>query len=151
QPGDEVVAEQAQCLLVVVPAVAKDGRTTLRFTPQVRHGETRHGAAAAPDQSGVGLPPQQPAETHPRPGRAGALAPHRYPARGRRDLPETLGHQCFVRADGPGPVQRLLVVRTGGKASGLAAEGLAEAGEATPRGPTVASHASWTAVRGSSR
>jgi hypothetical protein len=152
QPDDEVVAEQAQCVLVVVPAAAKDGRTTLRFTPQVRHGETRHVAAPAPDQSGFVLLPQQPTETYAGLSWEVTLAPNEYlVVGGRLDLPETLGHECFVRQDGPTPVQRLLVIRTGGKPSGVAAEGPANAGDAPARGPTVASHASWTAVRGSSR
>ncbi len=150
--AEEVNVEQAQCLLVVVPALTAGGRTTLRFTPQVRHGEIRHVPCPAPDHSGFVLVPQQPTEDYPGLGWEVTLAANEYVVVGGRfDAPETLGHQCFVRDGETPPVQRLLVIRTGGKPAGVAADGLAEAGESARRCPPIASHASWTAVRGSSR
>src|SRR5581483_5360981 len=53
--GAEVVALEradAQCLLELVPTLTDDGRTRLRFTPQVRYGKPRLVPYASQDPSG---------------------------------------------------------------------------------------------------
>jgi hypothetical protein len=69
------------------------------------------------------LQEQLPTESYAALGFEVTLAPNEYIlVGGRFDKPETLGHQCFVRADETKPVQRLLVIRTSRPAPGVIAE-----------------------------
>lgn len=110
----QVTLDQAQCVLEVVPTLAANGRTKLRFTPLVQHGERTMQPYPAPDHSGWILKDQQPTENYADMSWEITLAPNEYVVvGGRYDRVDSLGHQCFVRRDESQPVQRLLVIRTG--------------------------------------
>jgi hypothetical protein len=117
----EIVCEQAQCVLIVTPTLSTDGRTLLRCTPEVRHGQIKHLPRPAADLSGWVLQAQQATENC-----AGwtfevPLATNEYVVVGGRvDRPTSFGHCCFVRCDCEPPVQRLLVIRTGRLAPSVA-------------------------------
>jgi hypothetical protein len=112
EPTD-VVLNQAQCVLVVTPTLTDDGRTMLRLTPQVRHGEVQHLPRPAADLSGWVLQAQQATENYADWTVEVPLATNEYVVMGGRgDRPASFGHQCFVRRDEATPVQRLLVIRT---------------------------------------
>jgi hypothetical protein len=152
----ELRLEQAQCLLTVVPALTGDGRTTLHFTPQVRHGESRLQPRPAADLSGWLLKVQQPTEEYAHLGWEVTLAPNEYVVVGGRaeeraagDRAPTLGQRCFLRPEETPPVQRLLVIRTGRTQPGidLGAEGTPEQTE-EERIPPLASQASMSTARG---
>lgn len=109
-----VAFDQAQCVLVVTPTLTSDGRTLLRCTPQVRHGQVQHVPRPAADLSGWVLQAQQATETYTDWSFEVSLATNEYLViGGRLDRPGSFGQQCFVRRDEPAPVQRLLVIRTG--------------------------------------
>jgi hypothetical protein len=162
----DVRLEQAQCLLAVVPTLTSDGRTTLRFTPQVRHGETRLLPRPKADLSGWLLQPQQQMEDYAHLSWEVTLAPNEYVVIGGRPekgdsaappsgagRPQTLGGRCFLRPEETPPVRRLLVIRTGRMPPSIDAEpgestSEQEAGE--PLIPPLASQASMSTVRGTS-
>lgn len=150
-----VELEQARCTLLVVPTLTRDGRTKLRFTPQVQHGESSLQPCPAADRSGWVIQEQRPLEDYPALAWEVSLAPNEYVLVGARyDCPESLGHQAFFQKEGPSPVQRLLVIRTG--RSNLEPDPFpaptAPAGDpAFSKSPSLAFQASYSAVRGSSR
>jgi hypothetical protein len=109
----EVELEQAQAFLIVVPSLTADGRTALRFTPQVQHGEVVPDFQVAPDRSGRTLSYRRQRQTYEGLGWKVTLAPNEYVVLGcAPDRPESLGHACFAGEDGGRPVQRLMVIRT---------------------------------------
>jgi hypothetical protein len=59
--------------------------------------------------------------------------------------PGTLGHCCFLHAEGQPPVQRLLVLRT------AHAPGRLPLDESLSRSPPLALQAGWHSARGSSQ
>lgn len=110
----EVEFHKAECFLVVTAAPTKDGRTLLRLTPRIVHGEEEHAFRVTEDRSSLMLTGQRPQEDYPDLSWETTLGPNEYlVVGGRYDCPETLGHACFVRPDEKKPVQRLLVVRAG--------------------------------------
>jgi hypothetical protein len=110
----EVVCEQAQCVLVVTPTLTPDGRTLLRCTPEVRHGQVQHLPRPADDLSGWVLQARQATEKCADWTFEVPLATNEYAVVGGRvDRPTSFGNCCFVRCDCDPPVQRLLVIRTG--------------------------------------
>jgi hypothetical protein len=145
---ETVLLEQAQCQLVLVPGVTPNGHITLRFTPQVRHGELQHVPTVAADRSGIVLQSQRPTNTYTDLSWEVTLAANEYVVIGARtDRLESLGCVCFVRRDEKPPVQRLLVIRAGALAPPRGDE--SEPDEQFQKAPPLASQASWTAVRGS--
>jgi len=156
QPDNDtkpVTLHQAQCTLAVVPSLTSDGRTRLRFTPQVLHGDNAVVFRSAADRSGWVLQEQRPRENYEGLAWEVTLTPNEFLVIGGRfDEPQTLGNQCFVRQGEKTPVQRLLAIRTGRVLPGLTDDptprGTPEAtpGEARP----LAYQAAWTTVRGSS-
>lgn len=118
----EVAFDGAQCVLVVTPTLTPDGRTLLRFAPQVRHGEVRHLPRPAADLSGWELQAQQATENCADWTFEVPLATNEYVVVGGRvNRPASFGNRVFVRCDGDPPVQRLLVIRTGRTAPPVAA------------------------------
>jgi hypothetical protein len=113
--GDQAVPlslEQAECTLTVVSSLTDDGRMHLRFTPEIRHGAKATVPRPAEDGSGFMMQEERPAKTYAALSWEVTLAPNQYLVVGTRsDRPESLGYQCFLRRDGAGPMQRLLVVR----------------------------------------
>lgn len=108
-----VVLEQAQCNLVVTPTVLAEGRTRLRFVPQVKYGQTQLQTwKPNSERSGWSMQMEQPTENYPHLAWEVTVAPNDYLVIGvRYDRPETLGYQAFVRREEAPPVQRLLVIR----------------------------------------
>jgi hypothetical protein len=105
--------EQAQFTLAVLPKLMPDGRTCLRFTPQVHHGAMAPAIELSDDRSGFFLRGKQATECYPRLSWEVTVAPNEYVLVGTCfERPATLGHQVFVRPDEPRPVQRLLAIRT---------------------------------------
>jgi hypothetical protein len=152
----ELHLEQAQCLLTVVPALTTDGRTTLRFAPQVRHGDTRLQPRPAADLSGWMWKVHQPTEEYAHLAWEVTLAPNEYVVIGGRAedraadaRPPTLGNRCFLRPEETPPTRRLLVIRTGRTPPrlDLDAEGTAEQAAEEEQSPPLASQASMSTPR----
>src|SRR5262245_4946867 len=103
---------QAQCQLAVTPAPAGDGRVRLTIVPQVQHGEPQ---LLAPSGDGEWrLHGDRPVKAFPGLTFEVTLAPQDYVVIGTQAArDQTLGHRCFVTADGAKPVQRLLAIRAG--------------------------------------
>lgn len=138
--------EQAQCTLEVVPTLAADGRIRLHFEPQIQHGRGSLLPQPAADHSGWVLKPDRPTERYQTMSWEVTLAANEYVVVGGRfDLPQTLGHQCFLRRDEQVPVQRLLVIRTS-RSSAPADDtvGLMADPDSILRAPSLASQASFS-------
>ncbi len=138
-----VELENASCSLQVQPSLTKDGRTRLLFTPVIRHGEAKLIAQPSADRSRLEVLNQQSAETYSSLAWEVTLAPNEYVVVGARaDRPDTLGHRCFVRADEPVPVRRLLVIRTNRPAVTEVADDEEE--PTGKRSPSLAAQAQWS-------
>jgi hypothetical protein len=117
--GREIPVELsgAQCVLEVVPTLGEDGRTSLRFTPVVKHGEPRIQPRPVKDPSGEhrwDVQARQPAEVYDGLGWEVTVGADGFVLVGTRLEQEgTLGHCFFLAAGGGARAQRLLVVRTG--------------------------------------
>jgi hypothetical protein len=108
---EEVSLEQAQAFLVTVPTLSGDGRTCLKFTPQLQYGQEHQEFQAGPDGWSLGY--RRHRRTFSSLAWEVTLAPNEYLVIGAAlDPPGSLGHQCFVGGDGPARVQRLLLIRT---------------------------------------
>jgi hypothetical protein len=143
-----VALNKAQCTLELVPSLAKDGHISLRFLPQVQHGDSALLPKPAPDFSGWMFQQERPTERYPALGWDVTLAANEYIViGGRLDRPHTLGHQCFVRTDEQMPVQRLLVIRTA-RLTPEVQQATAENGYAAP---PLACQAAYSTARGTSR
>jgi hypothetical protein len=150
QQGPEVAAVEladAQCLLEVVPTLTDDGRTLLRFTPCVRHGQPLLVPRATQDPSGWRrweCSARQAEEAYAVLSWELTVAPNEYVVvgtlAGRRD---TLGQRCFVGGEGSEGVQRLLVLRTGRSLAPAAPPD-----EEFARSPPIALRAGWATARG---
>jgi len=106
-----VAFEQAQCAVQVTPELASGGGVKLTFVPLVQHGTKSPwpGLAAGTDADAAA---GRPTERYPALGWDVTVEVGQYVVVGARfDQPGTLGHQCFVTADGPRSVQRLLAIR----------------------------------------
>lgn len=149
----QVALEKAQCTLEVTPTLSPDGRTRLRFVPQIMHGETSLLPRPASDRSGWILGEERPTERYPQLAWEVSLAPNEYVLIGGRfDRPETLGHQSYLRGDEANPVQRLLVIRTSRPGKELDPPLPVAAGEtAAPYPTSIATHAALTSARGSDK
>jgi hypothetical protein len=110
-----VEVQQAQCVLTVVPVLADDGRVTLRFTPEVRHGTTILKPKPLQEPSGAKswtLVPEQLSEAYAWLGWEMMVRPGEFVAVGTLlDQPDTLGYRCFLYTQTKAPVQGLLVIR----------------------------------------
>lgn len=143
---EEKIFDAAQCVLVVTPTLTDDGRTLLRCTPQVRHGQVQHLPQPAADLSGWVLQAQQATETYTDWTFEVSLATNEYVViGGRANRPTSLGCQCFVRVDETNPVQRLLVIRTGRMAPSVTSATASEESEPFGRGaPPLAVQAAYS-------
>jgi hypothetical protein len=143
--GKEVVLEQAQCLLRVVPTLADEGRIVLRFTPEVQHSQATRVLQSEKDPAGElrwTWEEKRPSQVYEWLAWEVTVGPHEYVAVGTRlSRPDTLGHRCFLTEDGETPRQRLLVIR----AARLVPE---VPTEALRRAPPLALQARWSAARG---
>jgi hypothetical protein len=152
EPSVPIELEQAQCSLLVMPALGENGQTKLTFTPQVQHaGKGLMPWRPSAGRSGWALQLQQPTEAYPALGWEVSLAPGEFLVVGARyDRPDTLGHQAFVRPDEPVPVQRLLMIRTERPGLGFdfRPSSAGAEGNTPSRPPPLALQASWSSVRG---
>jgi hypothetical protein len=139
--GEPVALDQADCKLVVVAARGTGGKTVLRVTPEVVHGDAKT-VFRADGEAGTFLSvPERPTETYPQLAWEAELGLNEYlVVGGNYDAPETLGHQFFVRPDEATPVQRVLVIQM--------AAGPQEVPQAPPRGVPVALQAASPSARG---
>ena len=100
----EVDLEQAQCLLLVTPRPASDGRVILQFTPAVRHGEAAAMPRPVQDPSGTlrwDVQTDRPMETYRGLGWELTVAPNTYIAVGTLlDRDDTLGQGALLTAEG---------------------------------------------------
>jgi hypothetical protein len=149
----EVVLQQAQCSLVVVPTLTADGKTRLHFAPKVEHGEMLPRYAAAPDQSDWVMEIRRQSVSYPDLGWDVTVGGNEYLVIGAwPDQPGTLGHRSFIDGQGRSAVQRLLVLRTFRAGGGIDAE-IADLPAADParagRPPALALQAAFSAVRAS--
>jgi hypothetical protein len=109
----EVSAEQARCKLLIEPTLTADGRTRLRFTPQVDHGEAIMTFEAVPEFSSWDCQVKQQSLVYPELSWEVTLAPNEWLVVGTHlSQPRSLGYQAFVNEEGGTPIQRLLVLRT---------------------------------------
>jgi hypothetical protein len=132
----EIALDQAQFVLDVVPALAGDGKTRLRFTPKVEYGENVPDLRPADDGSDWTYQLSKQNKTFAGLAWDVTLAPNDFLViGGNADQPQSLGSQAFIQDDGTGPVQRLLVIRTNRSASTdnpAALDDLARAGQIPP-------------------
>jgi hypothetical protein len=112
--GDAVELNQADCKLVVVAARAAEGKTRLRVTPQVVHGDAKP-VYRVDEQAGSFISqPERSTESYAAMAWEAELGLNEYlVVGGSYERTETLGHQFFVRPDEALPVQRLLVIQMG--------------------------------------
>ena len=141
----DVDLEHAQCLLLVTPHVAADGRLVLQFTPAIRHGEAVAMPRPVQDPSGVmhwDVQTEQPLETYRGLGWELTVASNSYMAVGTLlDREDTLGQAAFLTSDGA-KTQRLLVLRAGRlQASSCAAD------ETNGKSPSLAQQAGALSAR----
>ncbi len=109
----ELALENVQYQLEVEPALSRDGRVRLRFTPRVVYGEPMRTVAVLPDRTDFEVKVEKPHHRFPGLSWEVTLAANDYLIIGGcYDQPQSLGGQAFVQEEGPTPVQRLLVVRT---------------------------------------
>ena len=143
-----VALEQAAFAVRVVPTLTPDGRTRLRFTPEVRHGAPAASPQPSADRSGWTYQNSGPTETYADLSWEVTLEPNEYVVVGaREDRPDTLGHRCFIRPDEKVPRQRLLVIRTAGPVLIRTDKPPAAGAEATAS-PSLALQAAVTTFRG---
>lgn len=138
----------AEHLLKVEATLTEDGRTKIRFTPEVTHGEiSAEFFRPKPDRSGWMMQPTQSKESYPTLEWEVTLSPGEYLViGGRYNKPGTLGHACFVRKDEAAPVQRLLVIRTTRTVPGVGEDDAKE-----EMAPPIALQANRSAARGTAR
>lgn len=132
----------AQCLLEIVPTLTDDGRTTLRFTPHIRHG--RPLMVPRPTQGPDGYRrwecvSRQAEEAYTLLSWELTVAPNEYVVVGTHlNKRNSLAQCCFIDAG----VQRLLVLRTGRALPALPAD------EDFVRVPPIALQAAMCTARG---
>lgn len=112
-----VELDNAVCTFDVVPRLSDEGKIALRFTPVIKHGETRLEPRAIRDPSGEhrwDLRAEQPAETYAALSWEVAITPGEFLVIGTRlDGPDTIGHRYFLHTETTARIQRMLVLRAG--------------------------------------
>jgi hypothetical protein len=150
--AEAVSLDQAECLLSLVPILARDGTVKLRFTPQIQYGDKVIQPRPAQDQPGLILQSERSARSFSSLSWEVTMVPNQYAVIGARfDRRDTLGYCCFIRADDPAPVQRVLVVRAN-RASQLVPDDMQlSLDDPQPiKTPPLALQAAWSSARGSS-
>ncbi len=144
-----VALDQAQCSLSVLPTLTRDGHTRLQFTPIIQTGPALLMPGPNKDRSGWIWNEQRPTQRYSFLSWEVTLAPNEYVLVGARfDRPQTLGFKCFVRADEPAPVQRLLVIRTTRSSSETETASSPSGDDSSfHRSPPLALQAAWTSGR----
>jgi hypothetical protein len=132
----DVTLNQGQATLVIEPSLTDDGRTRLKFTPQVLYGAVLPDYQVAADRSGMVLEFKRASKTYSSLSWEVALAPNQYLVVGTHfdddvadSLTQTLGCQFFLENTNKGCVQRLLVIRTTRGDAGLSSDWSAGKGQ----------------------
>jgi hypothetical protein len=115
--GDkEIECDQAEFTLVIVPSLTNDGRTRLKFTPQILYGSAKPDVQVSPDRTGFLYERKRPSKSFEDLSWTVTLAPNQYLVVGthfdqnaKDEVPLSLGNECFLQDNGR---QRLLVIRT---------------------------------------
>jgi hypothetical protein len=125
----DVTLNQGQATLVIEPSLTDDGRTRLKFTPEVLYGAVLPDYQVAGDRSGMVLEFKRASKSYSSLSWEVALAPNQYLVVGthfeddvRDSLTQTLGSQFFLEDTNKGCVQRLLVMRTTRGDAGLTSD-----------------------------
>ena len=143
-----VKLNNAQCLFQVEPVPADGGRTTLRFTPVVKHGAAKREPRVVRDASGEyrwDMEEQQSTESYASLSWEVTVAAEEYVVLGTRlDRDDTPGQCFFLDTESATPTQRLLVIRSGHT---LPEQSPAEGGSRGGAAP-LALQAGWRSVRG---
>ena len=143
-----IAFEQAECKIQVETALTADGRTRLRFTPRIHHGQALAVIQPAAE-GGWGFKREDPVESFPSLSWEVTLAPNEYVLVGASgDRPETLGSCFFVRPELNRAMQRVLVLRTSRPPKEMTA-GFLDDDSPSNRTPPLALQTQLPAVRGS--
>ena len=115
----EVTLGQGQCILAVVTSLTSDGRTKLKFTPQVLYGNQTGEYQVAPGRTGFEYQLKRPSKTYEGLSWEVTLAPNQFLVVGTvfdpdilEENTQSLGNQFFIVDKGKTVTQRLLVIRT---------------------------------------
>jgi len=109
--------ENAQCGLVITPTPTDDGRTRLRFTPQVQFGESSPQIKPANDRANWEFHYERQRNNYPDLAWEVILPPNTFVLIGTTLDESSLGCECFAPVATPARRQRLLVIRTSGSSS----------------------------------
>jgi hypothetical protein len=131
----DVTLDQAQCTLAVVPMLTDDGRTRVKFTPQIVYGAQVQDYQVAPGRTGWEYEYKRQSKSYDALSWEITLAPNQQVLIGTFFDPdladeddESLGNQCFIQDNGKMAMQRLLVIRTTrGSAAGMPGQGAVQA------------------------
>lgn len=108
----EVALDQARFCFDVTAAFKSDGRTTLRFTPKVEHGEQAFPFQAVPERSRWELNIGKAAKSYPDLSWEVTLGVNQYLViGGRPERERSIGQSAFMQYDESAASQRLLVIR----------------------------------------
>jgi len=117
--ADNVFLDQGQCTLTIMPSLTNDGRTRLKFTPQILYGSQTPDFQVASDGKGWIYQCKRPSKSYDALSWEVTLAPNQYlvigthfDASAPEDVPQSLGNQCFLQENGRIFTQRVLVIRT---------------------------------------
>lgn len=150
EPSEPKHLEQAEFALLVTPTPMSEGRTRLRFTPEVVHGQAAVLPAPTLDRTGWVFQKQQPTEAFQNLTWEMTLGANEHAiVGGQFDRFETLGNQCFIRPSESPPRQRLLVIRAVRPTTSMPSESAMPFGmNNTRQSPPLALQAAWTTFRG---
>ncbi len=142
--------ENAEFSLLVVPSPSSDGRTRLRFTPEVVHGKSAMLPTPSGDRSSWMFQKQQPGQEYASLSWDVTLAMNEHAiVGGRFERLDTLGRACFIRPDEKPPRQRLLIIRASRPTTAIAQDTFHLTNASTEKlSPPLALQAAWTTIRG---
>jgi hypothetical protein len=148
--GEPLELDQVDCKLLVAASRGPNGRTMLRITPQVIHGDAMTVYRADAQAGTIVSVPERPTETYTQIGWDAELALNEYLiVGGNYQRTETLGHKFFVRPDEAQPVQRVLVIQMGAAPPEMPPATPAGGQPATTsRSAPLAYQTAWPAARG---
>jgi hypothetical protein len=142
--GIEVLLDQGQCAFKIDTARASEGKTRLKFTPQVLYGARIPDYQVDPKQGSLQMEFKRPSKVYPDLSWEVTLGANQFLVIGSHfdtsaddNAPQSLGSQFFIQENGRTFVQRILVLRTmrGGDDDAVASESTAPAAvPVTPAG-----------------
>jgi hypothetical protein len=146
----DVQVDQARFCFDMTATHAADGKTRLQFVPKVETGEQVLPFQPDPGQSNWVYRIERPAKSYPELSWDVKLRPNEFIIIGANLTKEnTLGYRALVDAEGPEPVQRLLVIRTARSLQNADEDPALEELARTSASPPLALQATLGAVRAS--